>query len=133
MLVRPCGGFSAQGASGVSTVFEYPFNRVFARITGKSYSSVSLEDAMRRSKIWPCMEATMNWLGVAGIVVSVAAAALPPVYAILGLAGLSPLEVTKQLLLQPTEWGVLWPYYKLRLVSTYTLNRGRSLAVGIFV
>ncbi|MBX3306228.1 MAG: LamG domain-containing protein [Nitrospira sp.] len=39
MLVRPAGGFTAQGATGVLSAYEYPLVSAFRDITGTDYSS----------------------------------------------------------------------------------------------
>jgi hypothetical protein len=55
LLARPYGGFSFRGASGLFPGFQYPFSRLFARISGRSFSSnTSFEDAMKKSNVWKC-------------------------------------------------------------------------------
>lgn len=73
ILVRPYGGFSARGASGILPAFEYPFNRVFNRITKKNYGSVSVsfEDAMKKANVWKCLEGPTMWWSIAGIAAAV--------------------------------------------------------------
>jgi hypothetical protein len=49
LLVRPCGGFANRGAAGPNPAYEYPFSRVFQRITGDSFpvsSSATFEKAI---------------------------------------------------------------------------------------
>jgi hypothetical protein len=48
MLVRPCGGFAARGSAGILPCLEYPFVRVFERITGESNfsSRATFDDAL---------------------------------------------------------------------------------------
>lgn len=87
ILVRPCGGFSVRGASGILPALEHPFNRAFTRVTGKSFlSQASFEDAMRRAQMWPCIEGPMNRGGAIGIALSVVITALNPAFAVFGLA-----------------------------------------------
>jgi hypothetical protein len=70
ILVRPCGGFAAKGASGLLPALEYPFGRVFERIAGDRFRSrASFEDAMRAGGAWDCVKPSMDRWGVAGPVV----------------------------------------------------------------
>lgn len=80
ILVRPNGGFTLRGAAGILPILEYPFNRVFTRITGKSFSgyNVSFEDAMQKAKMWKCLEGPTNWGAVAGVAIDVVSAVLLP-------------------------------------------------------
>ena len=67
LLVRPSGGFSARGASGVLPALEYPFGRVFERITGNPYPSrASFERAMELAGVWPCMEERVTITSIGG-------------------------------------------------------------------
>jgi len=77
LLVRPAGGFSARGASGVLPAFEFPFGQVFERITGDHYRSrSSFEGALQKAGVWPCFAGPLAWATVAGIGATVLAAAL---------------------------------------------------------
>jgi hypothetical protein len=70
IMVRPVGGFSARGASGLLPALEYPFGRVFERIAGDRFRSrASFEDAMRAAGMWGCVKTSMDRWGVAGPVV----------------------------------------------------------------
>ena len=66
ILVRPYGGFSVRGASGMLPTLEYPFNRFFSRVTGRTFSQeVSFEDAMKKAKMWQCLEGPTRWWTIA--------------------------------------------------------------------
>jgi hypothetical protein len=53
LLVRPEGGFSARGASGVLPAFEFHFGRVFSRITGSDFSAqTGFEGALQNAGLW---------------------------------------------------------------------------------
>jgi hypothetical protein len=68
LLVRPCGGFASQGASGVLPAMEYPFSRVFARIIGQDPPAArSFEDALVAAGVWNCVGPSMQRWGVIGI------------------------------------------------------------------
>lgn len=57
-LVRPCGGFAARGASGVLPAMEYPFSRVFQRITGNSYPIRNgFQTVMEKADVWGALGA----------------------------------------------------------------------------
>ena len=67
LLVRPCGGFTARGASGALPALEYPFSRIFARITGQLFpASASFEQALVAAGLWDCLKPSMQRWGVAG-------------------------------------------------------------------
>jgi hypothetical protein len=52
-LVRPGGGFSAQGGSDVCPALEFPFGRIFSRITGSTFSSATnFEGALQNAGLW---------------------------------------------------------------------------------
>lgn len=68
LLVRPCGGFTARGASGGLPAMEFPFSRVFARITGQPVeSAASFEQAMVKAGLWECVKPSMQRWGIAGL------------------------------------------------------------------
>lgn len=70
LLVRPDGGFSARGASGALPSLEYPFSRVFTRITGRSFPSrSSFEGAMEKAGVWRTLEPALRAWTVGGLVV----------------------------------------------------------------
>ena len=48
LLVRPGGGFTALGASGAIPAFEFPWQRVFERITGNRYEPRRVRGRMRQ-------------------------------------------------------------------------------------
>jgi hypothetical protein len=66
ILVRPTGGFSLRGASGLLPTLQYPFNRAFFRITGTTFvANINFENIMRNANVWKCMESDANWFGLA--------------------------------------------------------------------
>jgi hypothetical protein len=68
LLVRPCGGFTARGASGVLPVFEFPWQRVFERITGNRHEpKVGFEGACGKAGVWGCLEGPMRTATVIGV------------------------------------------------------------------
>ncbi|MBM3744310.1 MAG: hypothetical protein FJW34_00760 [Acidobacteria bacterium] len=77
LLVRPCGGFTARGASGVLPVVEFPFGHVFDRITGNRFPSrCSFEQAAERAGVWPSLERGVTLWSVGGAVVGAALGAV---------------------------------------------------------
>jgi hypothetical protein len=69
LLVRPCGGFNARGASGALPCFEFPFGNVFERITGNRFGSrVGFETACEQAGVWPCMRGVWPWLVMGAVV-----------------------------------------------------------------
>ena len=73
LLVRPGGGFTALGASGAIPAFEFPWQRVFERITGNRYEPrVGFEGACGKAGVWDCLAGPVAWATVAGVVVAVA-------------------------------------------------------------
>lgn len=86
ILVRPCGGFSARGASDASPVLEFPLNRAFSRITGEIFSaSIGFEDVMRKAKMWQCIEGPTNWGTIGGVALSPAVTLLQGVLVLIGI------------------------------------------------
>ncbi len=65
-LVRPDGGFSARGASGVLPALEYPFSQVFQRITGNPYYIRNgFQAVMQKADVWGALEERFNlWSAV---------------------------------------------------------------------
>jgi hypothetical protein len=52
-LVRPLGEFTSRGASGSLPALEFPFGRVFARITGNAYGSrTTFQGACEKAGTW---------------------------------------------------------------------------------
>lgn len=78
LLVRPCGGFTARGSSGFLQALEFPFNRVFFRITGIDFSApfsstirplasdTNFVSACKAARVWPCMETAVDQAGQIG-------------------------------------------------------------------
>jgi hypothetical protein len=53
LLVRPEGGFTAQGSAGIAPALEYPFGRVFNQITGDPHPArADFEGALANAKLW---------------------------------------------------------------------------------
>jgi hypothetical protein len=111
MLVRPIGGFSNRGHSGMTPALEYPFNRLFYRITGKSYSSnVSFEDVMKKANVWKCLEGPTNWYTIGGVALTVIIPILRPILASTGLLTLiaantpiTPIQLARALAINNTK------------------------------
>jgi hypothetical protein len=74
IIVRPCGGFSARGASGALPALEFPFTQVFQRITGKTYESrTSFEGAMGKAGVWDRLKGPFATYTVIGLALGVVA------------------------------------------------------------
>jgi hypothetical protein len=87
LLVRPSGGFTARGASGILPALEFPFQRVFERITGNPYApTVGFEGALGKAEMWGYFEGPLFWATLAGSAVSISIGSL-------ALLGGSPLGV----------------------------------------
>lgn len=57
LLVRPCGGFTTRGAAGPNPCYEYPFSRVFRRITGEAFAvpgTATFDEAIRQANLSAC-------------------------------------------------------------------------------
>lgn len=53
LLVRPGGGFAARGGSDICPALEFPFGRIFSRITGSEFSSqTNFEGALQNAGLW---------------------------------------------------------------------------------
>jgi hypothetical protein len=79
LLVRPCGGFAAQGAAGALPAFEFPFGRVFEHITGDPFPArVDFEGALRLAKVWPCLEGPYNWATAGALAGTITLGAILP-------------------------------------------------------
>lgn len=90
LLVRPEGGFAARGASGALPAFEFPFQRVFERITGSRYEPrVGFEGACQKAGVWDCLVGPLTWSTLVGLAGSVLVALL--LAAALGLVGVTPI------------------------------------------
>jgi hypothetical protein len=78
LMVRPCGGFAARGSAGFLQALEYPFNRVFRRITGREFwapwstpsspwaSDQGFVDACKAARVWLDLEEAVEAGGLAG-------------------------------------------------------------------
>ncbi|MCI0580786.1 MAG: hypothetical protein L0332_21565 [Chloroflexi bacterium] len=97
ILVRPCGGIAAQGGSGMLPALQFPFNRVFKRITGNSYyARVGFRGALVKAGVWDCIKVPYSWATVAAIPFSVAFYIISPLFLKLGfiLLGLADAPIT---------------------------------------
>ena len=57
LLVRPVGGLNYRGAGGSLPAFEWPFDRVFQRVTGRSWPiRTNFVGAMKRSGYWRLLQ-----------------------------------------------------------------------------
>ena len=66
ILVRPNGGFSFRGASGLLPALQYPFNQFFTRVTGQSYTAnTNFEDILKKANVWESIEGDAKLLGMA--------------------------------------------------------------------
>ena len=55
LLVRPCGGFAARGSAGPNPCLEYPFSRVFSRVTDDPFAvSATFKDAIQLANLTQC-------------------------------------------------------------------------------
>ena len=73
LLVRPNGGFGSQGASGAAPALEFPFGRVFSRVTGSDCASeTNFEGALQNAKLWSEFASAFFWATVGGILAGVA-------------------------------------------------------------
>ncbi|HEV8309133.1 MAG TPA: hypothetical protein VGW35_15850 [Methylomirabilota bacterium] len=96
LLVRPCGGFTARGSAGVLPALEFPFSRVFRRITGRTFgapwssvgrpfdSDTSFVDALKAAGVWLCLEQPVEAAGRAG---AAAGLVLLPGWTVAGVLG----------------------------------------------
>jgi hypothetical protein len=76
-LVRPEGGFCAQGAQAMAPIVEYPFGRVFSRITGSEFAAqTNFEGAVKNAKLWSQLGAGFNVGTITGPAALVLLAAL---------------------------------------------------------
>ena len=105
LLVRPEGGFTAQGSAGIAPALEYPFSRVFQRITGDPHpAQVDFEGALANARLWsrfstPFALATVTGPATGPALLAVLATLVP------GLGDLIGLMITEQ--------GGFWAFYQL--------------------
>ena len=63
LLLRPCGGLNARGATGALPAMEYVYVRAFQRITGESFPSrLDFIQAMKKAGYWRLLEGPVNRL-----------------------------------------------------------------------
>ena len=86
MLVRPMGGLSFRGATGVLPALEHPFSRALMAVTGTSFAArTDFTGAMTRAGYWPLMAGGVVAAQALGWTLAAALAGLGPVAATLGL------------------------------------------------
>jgi hypothetical protein len=67
ILVRPGGGFVAQGAAGIAPALEFPFGRVFSRITGSAHpAQTDFEGALQNANMWAPFSAAFAGITLTG-------------------------------------------------------------------
>jgi len=77
LLVRPGGGFAAQGGSDIAPALEFPFGRVFSRITGSDFSATTdFDGALKNAGLWSDFSQGFLAAGFIGILVAPLAYAL---------------------------------------------------------
>jgi hypothetical protein len=77
LLVRPSGGFTARGAADVLPVFEFPWQRVFERITGNPHKPrVGFEGALAKAGVWASLEGPMRTATIASVAASIVVPAI---------------------------------------------------------
>lgn len=57
LLVRPCGGFVGNGASGANPALEFAISRIFHRVLGDAFAVPAengFDDAIRKAGLWTC-------------------------------------------------------------------------------
>jgi len=70
-LVRPGGGFAANGGPASLQAMELPFTGVFARITGNAYPSIgSFQAAMEKADVWGSLAQPWTWWTIFGVLLS---------------------------------------------------------------
>jgi hypothetical protein len=90
LLVRPLGGFSARGASGVLPALGFPWGRVFERITGTPYESrASFKEACQKAGVWQSLSARMFWYTFLSMPIALIFATLPLAFLGTKLGGIS--------------------------------------------
>ena len=90
LLVRPCGGFTMRGASGISVATEYPFGRVFELITGEPFRArIGFEGALGKAKVWNCLKDALFWYTIAGVGVDAILTSLGVVFSAIGAVAIA--------------------------------------------
>ncbi len=133
-LVRPGGGFSARGASGVLPALEYPFGRAFEPITNQPYHSRhSFPDVMAKADAWGALAEPFAWWSVMGIAAS---GLLPFITEVLVPTGLGALLLGPTPLFTPAQRGQIWAIYLHRdvfdVLVAYDAVRYNDSAQGEF-
>jgi hypothetical protein len=71
LLVRPGGGFTAQGGTGIAPALEFPFGRVFSRVTGSPHAAqTNFEGALRNAGLWPLFAEAFTVASIGGPLVA---------------------------------------------------------------
>ena len=92
LLVRPSGGFTARGASGILPALELPLAKALTRVSGREHASqADFVGACVRAGVWPLLKAPYERWGAAGAALTVTAAVLAPIRTLVAEAGLSML------------------------------------------
>jgi hypothetical protein len=69
LLVRPNGGFTAQGGSDIGPALEFPLGRIFSRLTGSSFAAKGgFVSALQNSGLWPAFSAGWAAATAGGVV-----------------------------------------------------------------
>ena len=114
ILVRPCGGLTARGATGILPALEFPFVRAMLSITGNTYSArVDFIGAMEKANYWKSLEGPTRWWTLAGIASVAVPVIYPFVQGILLTLGLSTL-VTSGTVFTPIQLARAWAIYQHR-------------------
>jgi hypothetical protein len=83
LLVRPGGGFAAQGASGILPALAFPFGQVFNRIAGNSFPPRNdFAAVLEKAGVWDCIKGPIT---AATFVADVVIPILEPLLAGVGL------------------------------------------------
>jgi hypothetical protein len=114
-LVRPSGGFNARGGSGILPALEYPFSRVFARITGEPYYIRNgFQAVMEKADVWKALEGPLNAWSVTGLAVGALLTYLFGfINAVIVSLGLEALFGTTTPF-TPAQLGQIWAIYSHR-------------------
>ena len=123
-LVRPGGGFSARGASGALMALEYPFTRVFERITGNPAGSYDIRHGfqwvMERADVWKALEEPFNLYSAAGYALS----ALGPAFLAAAASAGAGFLFGATSALTAGQLGQVWAIYSHRHVFDVVLGYG---------
>jgi hypothetical protein len=86
ILLRPGGGFTARGASGILPALEWPFSRGLGALTGViEPGRSSFKAVLKKAGVWDALAEEFTLAEIAGV----AANLIPPLNALLALHGLA--------------------------------------------